>query len=698
MDRVFDHPEFREHVDAYLVGALAGDERAAFEAHAAACPACAAVVAEAAAQDASLRDLFAGAAPTAGFEDRIVDRLRWVARPRVGSLLHPTVRRAATGVAAAVMLAGFGYVATQSIQNNGGLPVPWATAVERPGRPTTQHVNNAELDMLTNGVVNMAKAALTSEPPALGPREMAEHFARSIDADPQTNPWMYKQRRQGGEQQGEEVARAKRAPAVVGKPAATPPATSEPEVERRMEKESLDTAAKVTNGAVAPGKDQPVEAGDHFGAYRGYGVASGGFGGGGAKAAGFGWAAPTPGGGGGAEVARPGIGAGGKAPVEGRGNDLTYDANGRTPDGSVAVPGVVPNAALGLQNQQGQASAAAGGRPAQPAAGQGAFRPYDFYFAGDKTDAAKDVKLTKRGEAVDALAKSDSAPRDTKPEEVKQQVATSGGSGAAPQAQPGQAQPAPDPGQPATNPTAGRKIIRNGDMSFEVDSFDSAFVQITKIAQEEGGFVATTDSEKLANGKVKGTVTVRVPPDRLDTLVLKLRGLGDLKSSKLAAQDITKQYTDLESQLKAARAMEERLLNIIKTGKGEIKDLVEAEKQLGVYREKIEQVEGEVRYYNNLVSLSTLNVTLTERDIRTAALLSETEQVNLGVESQDVEKARASAIKAIEEAKGRIVESELKKLEAGQYAAKEVADVPTDAAGPLIDRMKQIGTVARREN
>jgi hypothetical protein len=240
-------------------------------------------------------------------------------------------------------------------------------------------------------------------------------------------------------------------------------------------------------------------------------------------------------------------------------------------------------------------------------------------------------------------------------------------------------QSATAPAPAANAATAGRKIIRNGEMAFEVDSFDSSYMQIVKLAAEEGGFVATTDSEKLANGKVRGVVTVRVPPDRLDTLVLKLRGLGELKSSKIGAQDITKQYTDLESQLKAARAMEERLLNLIKTGKGEIKDLVEAEKQLGVYREKIEQTEGEIRYYSNLVSLSTLNVTLTERDIRTAALLSETEQVNMGVEAEDVEKARSAAIKAIEEAKGRIVESDLKKLEAGQFAGRVVADVPPDA-------------------
>ena len=97
--------------------------------------------------------------------------------------------------------------------------------------------------------------------------------------------------------------------------------------------------------------------------------------------------------------------------------------------------------------------------------------------------------------------------------------------------------------------------------------------------------------------------------------MLKLRALGDLKSQKIGADDITKQYVDLESQLRAAKAMQERLMEIIKTGQGEVKDLLEAEKQLGVWREKIERLEGEIRYYDNLVSLSTLHISLMEKEI-----------------------------------------------------------------------------------
>jgi hypothetical protein len=232
-------------------------------------------------------------------------------------------------------------------------------------------------------------------------------------------------------------------------------------------------------------------------------------------------------------------------------------------------------------------------------------------------------------------------------------------------------------------------------MSFEVDSFDSAALQIAKIVGESGGFVDTTNSEKLPNGKVQGTVIVRCPPENLDVLVLKLRGLGDLKTQHIAAQDVTKEYTDIESQLKAARAMEQRLLDLIKSGNGQIKDLLAAEKELGSWREKIDALEGQIRYYNNLISLSTLTLQLVERDIRAAWAALESEEVNAGVDTENVEQARSDAVKSIEEAKGRIIESDLNKLGEDQFKATIEAEVPAGAAGGVIDRLRQLGHMAR---
>jgi hypothetical protein len=252
------------------------------------------------------------------------------------------------------------------------------------------------------------------------------------------------------------------------------------------------------------------------------------------------------------------------------------------------------------------------------------------------------------------------------------------------------------PNQP-TPAVTGRKVVRSGDIEFEVESFDLSVDKISQIAGEESGFVATVNSEKLPNGKVRGSVVVRVPPERLDTLVLKLRALGEVKSQKIGSQDITKQYTDLESRLRAARAMEERLLEMIKTGNGEIKDLLQAEKELGVWRTKIEEIEGELRYYTNLVSLSTLTITLVEKEIRAPFAITETERVQMGVEVEDVEQAHRDALSAISEAEGRVTKSELKQHAAGQFSAVIHFDVAPEAAGPLRDRLRQLGHVARLE-
>ncbi|MDB5290219.1 MAG: hypothetical protein JWL69_1460, partial [Phycisphaerales bacterium] len=251
---------------------------------------------------------------------------------------------------------------------------------------------------------------------------------------------------------------------------------------------------------------------------------------------------------------------------------------------------------------------------------------------------------------------------------------------------------------PKEDLTAGRKIIRSGEIEFEVESFDAAVERIGKIVLEEQGYLSTTNSDKLPNGKVKGSVILRVKPERLDTLVLKLRGIGDLRTQRIGAQDVSKQYTDTESALRAAHAMYDRLLDIVKNGKGQVKDLLEAEKQLGIWREKIEQLTGEIRFYDNQVSLSTLTVTLFERDIKTPAFASETETVAMALETEKVEDAYAKAREAIADAKGRITGSELKQFDAGQLGATISAQIPPDAADAVLGRLKQLdGRIARFE-
>ncbi len=246
---------------------------------------------------------------------------------------------------------------------------------------------------------------------------------------------------------------------------------------------------------------------------------------------------------------------------------------------------------------------------------------------------------------------------------------------------------------------AGRKIIRTGDLDFEVENFDNTVSQISKlIGAIPNAFVLTINSDKLENGKVKGSVVVRVPPEHLDKFVLDLRKIGELKSQRIGSQDVSKQYTDIESALRAARAMEERFLNIIKTGKGEIKDLIAAEQALGAERAKIEKMEGEIRYYNNQIALSTLTITAYEKEIRAAASVVVSEQVTMKIEADDVEKALQTAIAAVTDAKGRITKSDLKQLAAGQLEATLLFEVAPAAANAVKEKLRALGVVTNQDS
>ena len=267
-------------------------------------------------------------------------------------------------------------------------------------------------------------------------------------------------------------------------------------------------------------------------------------------------------------------------------------------------------------------------------------------------------------------------------------------------ADPSQKKDQADPELPPEN--LGRKIIRTGEIEFEVDGFDAAVAGITRlVGGVPGGFVATVNSDKLPNGKVKGSMVVRLPPEKLDKFLLDVRQelgkIGELKSQRIGSQDVSKQYTDITSRLRGARAMEERFLQIIKTGKGDIKDLVAAENALGQWRTKIEEMEGEIRFYNNQVGLSTLTITLYEKEIQAPAALIVTERRKIQLEVDDVEKAQAAVLAAVNEAKGRVSKSELKQHAAGQLEAIVHFEVAPAAANKVSDQLKLLGIITHQD-
>jgi hypothetical protein len=159
---------------------------------------------------------------------------------------------------------------------------------------------------------------------------------------------------------------------------------------------------------------------------------------------------------------------------------------------------------------------------------------------------------------------------------------------------------------------ASRKLIRTGQMTLVVTDFVKASAEVKRIAEVSGGYLAEAQSQRGAQDRRHGSLTIRVDAARFDDAVAALRALGDVRSENVGTQDVTKAYTDLETRLRVKRETAERLREILRTRTAKLAEVLEAERELARVTEETEQMEGERRFYDQQVALSTLTVTLQE--------------------------------------------------------------------------------------
>ncbi|HEX4653623.1 MAG TPA: DUF4349 domain-containing protein [Candidatus Udaeobacter sp.] len=248
------------------------------------------------------------------------------------------------------------------------------------------------------------------------------------------------------------------------------------------------------------------------------------------------------------------------------------------------------------------------------------------------------------------------------------------------------------PGETPAPELANRKLIRNATVELEIVSFDDAVQRITAFANEEHGYVATTDSQKQANGKLRGQVILKVLPANLDRLLQKLRTVGELKNQTLGTEDVTKAYLDTDARLKNARVMEQRLIDMLKTKTGKVSDLLQVEKELGRVREEIEKMQGELKYWDSQVQFATVTISLAEKDMEQPAAFLLKERAQLALYAPDVEKIY-NDIKSMASPKVQVTNAQLNRDYSGRVSATMSLLVAPEESDAVVAKTKLFGRV-----
>lgn len=155
---------------------------------------------------------------------------------------------------------------------------------------------------------------------------------------------------------------------------------------------------------------------------------------------------------------------------------------------------------------------------------------------------------------------------------------------------------------------AHRKIIWNGSLQMQVKNVEEATTTITEIVKKNGGFISDMQTTNNATQK-SNLITIRIDRNQFQSTITSLKKEAVyLKSANIHSEDVTEEFVDIESRLKTKRDVRDRYIQVLRTKAGSVKDIIEAEEAIRIITEEIEVQEGRMRYLNDRIDLSTIDV------------------------------------------------------------------------------------------
>ncbi len=163
-----------------------------------------------------------------------------------------------------------------------------------------------------------------------------------------------------------------------------------------------------------------------------------------------------------------------------------------------------------------------------------------------------------------------------------------------------------------SKPKPNAKIIWTGGLEFQVNNVDSATTIISDIAALNEGFVSEMNKTQ-SNTRIKNSITLKVNSENFQKTINELKKLSiHLNQETINSQDVSKEYIDAESRLKTKQEVLERYKDILRTRTGKIEEVLDAEEKIRRLTEEIEAKKGYLRYLNDRVKYSRIQLSIYE--------------------------------------------------------------------------------------
>jgi hypothetical protein len=157
-----------------------------------------------------------------------------------------------------------------------------------------------------------------------------------------------------------------------------------------------------------------------------------------------------------------------------------------------------------------------------------------------------------------------------------------------------------------------RMVIKDASLSIVVEDPGVTMDAISTLADTLGGYVVSSNlyQTQTAGGQdvPQANISIRVPAEKLDQALETIKnGAGQILSENVSGQDVTQEYTDLESRLRNLERAEEQLAEIMDQA-WDTDDVLSVYNRLVEVQEQIEIIKGQMQYYERSAAMSSISI------------------------------------------------------------------------------------------
>lgn len=171
------------------------------------------------------------------------------------------------------------------------------------------------------------------------------------------------------------------------------------------------------------------------------------------------------------------------------------------------------------------------------------------------------------------------------------------------------------------NAAVDRMVIYNAYLEIAVEDPEVAMQSVIDMAERNNGFVVSSNLNRTYTGSrslPRAYLTIRVPAGQLNSIMDDIKALTpepkeDVIAENVSGEDVTAEFTDLESRLRNLEAAEEALVELMEEAR-DPEDVLNIFDELTYYRGEIEVVKGRMQYIEESVALSAITVEIIAKE------------------------------------------------------------------------------------